>query len=170
MRIIVVDDEQHAINRLEKILKELTSDEVAVFDRSAYALDYAKENVVDVAFLDIEMPEMNGVELAKELKGVNPNVNVIFCTGYTLYMNDAIELHASGYLLKPADEKSVKKALDNLLYPIEEKMPHIFIRTFGYFDLFIDGVAVSFNRSKAKEMLAFLVDRCKLCNNIFNDD
>ena len=94
---------------------------------------------------------------SKELKKYNPFVNVIFCTGYSEYMQDAIGLHASGYLLKPAETESVKKALDNLLHPIEQAKPHFFARTFGTFDFLVNGEPLHFKRSKAKEMLAYLV-------------
>ena len=157
MKIIVVDDEQHARNRLEKHLAEITSDEVILFDRSVYALDYAKENIVDVAFLDIAMPEMNGISLAKELKKINPLINVIFCTGYSEFMHDAIKLHASGYLMKPATVDDIKQALDDLLHPMEPPKPHFYAKTFGEFDFYVDGAPVHFKRSKSKEMLAYLI-------------
>ena len=157
MKLIIVDDELHARSRLKRILEELSMEEVEVFDRSIYALEYAKSNKVDVAILDISMPEMNGIELAKELKKYNPFVNVIFCTGYSEYMQDAIDLHASGYLLKPAETESVQKALDNLLHPIEQAKPHFFARTFGTFDFLVNGEPLHFKRSKSKEMLAYLV-------------
>jgi len=157
MNIIIVDDELHARNRLKKLLSELGSEDVEVFDRSISALSFAKENRVDVAFLDITMPEMNGIELAKELKKTNPYVNVVFCTGYSEFMRDAIDLHASGYLLKPAEVESVSKALDNLLHPIAVASPRFFARTFGTFDFFVDGEPLHFKRSKSKEMLAYLI-------------
>ena len=56
------------------------------------------------------MPEINGIELAKQMKKFQPKVNVIFCTGYSEYMQQAIKLHASGYLLKPSDKEKVKEA------------------------------------------------------------
>lgn len=157
MQIIVVDDEQHARNRLKKCLADLGKTDLEVFDRSIYALQYAAEHTVDVAFLDISMPEMNGIDLAKELKKINPLVNVIFCTGYSEFMQDAIDLHASGYLLKPVETESVKKTLDNLLHPVVTQKPHFFARTFGSFDFFVDGEPVHFKRSKAKELLAYLI-------------
>lgn len=157
MKIIVVDDEQHARNRLNKHLSEVTTAEVVLFDRSASALDYAKESKIDVAFLDIAMPEMNGIALAKELKKTNPLINVIFCTGYSNFMQEAIKLHASGYLLKPASVGDVKQALDDLLHPVEPKKPHFYAKTFGEFDFFVDGAPLHFKRSKAKEMLAYLI-------------
>jgi len=157
MRIIVVDDEQHARNRLKKLLAEVGVGDVELFDRSICALDYAKGNLVDVAFLDITMPEMDGIALAKELKKTNALINVIFCTGYSEYMQDAIDLHASGYLLKPAETESVKRALDNLLHPAAPSLPHFYARTFGAFDFFVDGEPLHFKRSKSKEMLAYLI-------------
>ena len=117
MNIILVDDEQYALNSLQKNIKELDIDaKVDVFDRSIYALEFAKKNKVDVAFLDISMPEMNGVELAKELKKTNTKINIIFCTGYSEYMPQAIDLHASGYLLKPASKDDMKKATSTLFF------------------------------------------------------
>lgn len=157
MRVIVVDDEEHARNRLKRLLENISVEGVEVFDRSIYALQYAKENKTDVAFLDINMPEINGIELAKELKRINPLINVVFCTGYSEFMQDAIDLHASGYLLKPAETESVEKAINNLLHPIEFEKPRFYARTFGNFDFLIDGVPLHFGRSKAKEMLAYLI-------------
>ena len=158
MKIIVVDDEQHALTSLGKALKEISgSDEIELFDRGKSALEYAEQNKIDVAFLDISMPEIHGIDLAKRLKKINPSVNVVFCTGYSEFMSQAINMHASGYLLKPVDKRDVKYAIENLLYPTEKPIPHFYARTFGNFDFFVDGTPIRFKRSKSKEMLAFLI-------------
>ncbi len=157
MKIIVVDDEQHARIRLNEILSSTPDYDVSLFDRSSYALQYAQENVVDVAFLDISMPEMSGIDLAKALKKINPFINVIFCTGFPQYRQDAIDLHASGYLLKPAETEAVQNALENLLHPPVVTKPHFFARTFGSFDFFVDDTPLHFKRSKSKEMFAYLI-------------
>ena len=155
---MLIDDEQYALNSLQKNLNELNiRDDIVVFDRSIYALEFAKKNKIDVAFVDISMPEMNGIELAMELKKTNAKINIIFCTGYSEYMPQAIDLHASGYLLKPASKDDIKRALDNLLNPVEHQMPHFYARTFGTFDFFVDGVPIKFVRSKSKELFAYLV-------------
>ena len=158
MKIIIVDDEKHAINTLKRNLNGLVEEgNINTFDRSINALEYVKENDVDVAFLDIEMPEINGIELAKQMKKFKPKINVIFCTGYSEYMHQAISLHASGYLLKPSDKEKVKEALDNLLYPIDPIKNHFYAKTFGNFDFYVDGVPLKFSRSKSKELLAYLI-------------
>lgn len=160
MNIIVVDDEKLILQRMQDCLKEIMpSCEPVVFSTCFAALEYAQNNAVDIAFLDINMPIMNGIELAKELKKIHPLINVIFCTAYTEYMQDAIDLHASGYLLKPATAVSVEKALNNLLHPVEKPMPKVFVRTFGDFDLFINGVPALFKSKKSKELLAYLVHK-----------
>ena len=63
------------------------------------ALDFAVGRQVDVAFLDVEMLELNGIDLAKKLQELHPKINIIFITGYKEYMPDAFQLYASGYLL-----------------------------------------------------------------------
>ena len=158
MKIIIVDDEKHAINTLKRNLVGLVDENnITTFDRSINALEYIKDNDVDIAFLDIEMPEINGIDLAKQIKKFKPKVNVIFCTGYSEYMQQAIKLHASGYLLKPADKDKVKEAMDDLLYPIDPIKNHFYAKTFGNFDFYVDGVPLKFARSKSKELLAYLI-------------
>ena len=160
MKIIAVDDERPALSVLQKRITEVApDDELSTFDTSRAALEYAKTNDIDVAMLDINLPGINGMELAKELKKINPQINIIFCTAYSEFMQEAFDVHASGYLLKPVTKEGVEKALNNLLHPVEKEMPKVFIRTFGEFDLLIDGRPVLFHSKKSKELLAILVDK-----------
>ncbi|MBQ0134106.1 MAG: response regulator [Clostridiales bacterium] len=160
MRILLIDDEPAALNLLRKAVKEAVPHaDIAAFDSSLDALHDAEENRPDVVFSDIRMPELSGLPLAKALKKLNPKVNIIFSTGYSEYKDESIFLHVSGYITKPVTAEDVRAQLDNLLYPIETPTAPIHARTFGNFDLFVDGKAVAFNRSKSKELLAYLIDR-----------
>ena len=161
MKVLVLDDERNALEMMLEALKEVAPDaEPYGFRNPEEALAWAEANApVDVAFLDIQMRGITGLTVAKHLKQSNPRVNVIFTTGYSEYAIDACNMQTSGYLLKPVSAAKVRGALENLLYPIEEKHYHVFIRTFGSFEVFVNDDIVHFGRSKAKEMLAYLVDR-----------
>ena len=76
----------------------------------------------DAAFLNIEMPVMNGIELAKRLKDIASNINIVFVTGYSDYAVEAIGMSASGYLMKPVSAEQVKRELENLRNPIKNNL------------------------------------------------
>ena len=105
MRILLVDDEELQLLRLtEAVKKALPADNVFLsYANPVLAWEENKETPVDIAFLDIDMPVINGILLAKKLKIVNPQVNVIFVTAYNEYALDAYKLHASGYVTKPVN-------------------------------------------------------------------
>ncbi|MCR4726879.1 MAG: response regulator [Clostridia bacterium] len=160
MKILIVDDEEHALRSLTDCVTELRpGDDIHPFLRSDEALSFAKTEglTLDVAFLDINMPVLNGIELAKELKKIHSRLSVIFCTAYTEFVVDAIRLRASGYIHKPYSMRDIEKELNDVLnYPGGE-MPKIFARTFGEFEFFYEGVPVSFKREKSKELFAYLI-------------
>lgn len=162
MRILCVDDEPLMLIMLEQAVKEAApEDEIHAFRYQEDLLEDAKKNGCDVAFLDIHMRGMNGVELAKELKAVNPKMNIIFVTGFSEYTGDAMKLHASGYIMKPVTAEEVKKELSDLRFPIVPKSDAVLrVQCFGNFDVFLpNGEHVRFERSRSKEMFAYLVHR-----------
>lgn len=159
MKILALDDEENALKLLSNAIRKcLPSSEIYCFQEASEALEFAKNNHIDVAYLDIEMRTINGISFAKKLEVLNNNVNIIFVTGYSQYTLDAFELYASDYILKPVTSKKIQKSLDNLRKPVIEKS-HIRVQTFGNFDVFVNNVSVSFKRKKAKECLAYLVDK-----------
>jgi len=140
----------------------LTNASVACFMKPSEALDYARslQDGVDLAFLDIEMGGMNGLQLAKCLKDINGKINIIFTTGHSQYAAEAYAIHACGYLLKPISAESVLEAMDYLYHPIALKHDkRIYIQTFGNFEVYADNKPLRFFRSKTKELLAYLVMR-----------
>ena len=159
MKIIAVDDERIALEGLLDMISEASpTAELHGFEYPEDALAFAEEHECNIAFLDVEMAEMSGVELAVELKQRNPDINIIFATGFEEYRKEAYDLHASGYLTKPITVEKVKKELYDLRHPIP-KRKRMRVQTFGNFEVFIDGTPVSFKYTKTREMLAYLVDR-----------
>jgi two-component SAPR family response regulator len=161
MNILAVDDEYYALELMKRTLNEVAGGSTVYLCRDVKsALDVARENVIDVAFLDIHMPEKNGIELARDLKLLNPKVNIVFATGFSEYMKEGIDLRMSGYIMKPVTPEAVRTELENLRNPIEwSAEKRVKILTFGNFDVFIDGALVKFDRKQAKEILAYLVDK-----------
>jgi two-component SAPR family response regulator len=159
MKILAVDDEMIALEGLVKSIKEAdTTAQVFSFRFADEALEFSKTNTCDVAFLDIEMVGMSGINLANELIKLNPNINIIFSTGYGNYRDVAFDIHASGYIVKPITPEKVKKELLNLRKPVkvENKLQ---INVFGNFEVYYDGKPLKFKYTKSKELLAYLVDR-----------
>ncbi len=86
----------------------------------AFLFAYAQEKDFDILLLDVEMPEMSGVELAKKVRCENQAVQIIFITGYYEYFSDGFDVSALHYLIKPVDAKKLWPVLDravaNLAY------------------------------------------------------
>ena len=161
MKILLVDDEKLQLIRLEESVKKVLPDsKIFSFVNSLEALEVVKGEDIDVAFLDIEMPQVNGVALAKSLKEYNPKINIIFVTAYNNYAIEAMKMHASGYITKPVNEEKVKIEIDGLRFPIEfHSDKRLKIKCFGNFDVFYDNKPISFSYQKSKELFAYLVDR-----------
>ena len=161
MNILAVDDEYYALELMKRALEEVAGASTVYLCRDVRsALDTAMKTKIDVAFLDIHLPEKNGIELALDLKKLNPKVNIVFATGFSEYMKEGIDLRMSGYVLKPVTPEAVRTELENLRNPIEwNPEKRIKILTFGNFDVFIDGNPLKFERKQAKEILAYLVDK-----------
>lgn len=162
MRIILVDDENLQLIRLENEAKKVLPEnaDILTYLNPLEALKDNKDKLVDIAFLDIEMPGMNGIQLAKELKKVNPLINIIFVTAYNNYALDAYKIHASGYLSKPVSASKIKEEIDALRYPVElQGQKKLQIKCFGNFEAFHNGEPIRFSYKKSKELFAYLVDR-----------
>ena len=159
MKVIAVDDEElmlHALVRAIKASPDVA--EVVKFSSCEKALDYVKENAIDVAFLDINMRGMGGIALAEKILELRTNSKIVFCTGYEEYALPAFKIHASGYLMKPISAEDVQGEIDNIK-GVRKKEKLLDVKCFGNFEIYAKGEKVSFKRSKTKELFAFLVDR-----------
>jgi two-component SAPR family response regulator len=177
MRVIAVDDEELMLRALVRAIS-VSPDvkEVVQFSNCEKALNYVKENPIDVAFLDINMRGMGGITLAEKIIALRPNSKIVFCTGYEEYAIPAFKLHASGYLMKPISAKDVQSEIDNIK-GVRKKEKLLEVKCFGNFEVYVKGEKLSFKRSKSKELFAFLIDRKgagmtarQICAVLFPDD
>lgn len=161
MKIICVDDERLLMEDTVAICQTFPQVEAAIgFTRTEDALRYLEGNRADVALLDIDMPGMSGLEMAKKLREKWPEMQIIFLTGFPQYALEAYEVHPSGYLLKPVKKDKLAAELTYAaVRPQRKESAHIEAHTFGNFDLLVDGKPLAFKQSKCKELLAYLIDR-----------
>jgi len=159
MKIFAIDDEKAALYFAEKDLKQLFPDAIIkTFLDYELFLEEVKKELPEIVFMDIEMPGISGIDLAKEVNKINPRTNIIFATAYKKYALDALEVYASGFLIKPCNQEAILNSLAHLRYPIDNSNDLV-IKTFGNFDIFYKGNSIKFRSPKSKELLAYLVDR-----------
>ena len=118
-KVILVDDEKIILTGGMPILEEaLPEADIIGFDKPTSAIDFAKNNRIALAFLDIELGKISGLDLCRELLDISPRTNIIFLTSYIDYSFDAWSTGACGFLLKPLTVKKVKNQLTLLRYPL----------------------------------------------------
>lgn len=116
--VIMVDDRKLILTGGLPILEEVMPyAAVTGFTDPTEAIEYAKVNRVALAFLDIELRNINGLELCSTLLNINPRTNVIYLTAYCNYALDAWSTGASGFMLKPITPEGVREQLKKLRYP-----------------------------------------------------
>ena len=164
MRVLCVDDEEQALQHAVSLCREMLQiRETEGFTDPREALARMEARPADLAVLDIDMPGMDGIALARRIRALCPETAILFLTAHPQYALDAWKLHATGYVLKPLSRERLQEELSFAAEwrraRASEACPHIAVQTFGNFDLIVDGKKVNFARSKSKELLAYLVDR-----------
>ncbi|RJX38003.1 response regulator [Paenibacillus pinisoli] len=168
LRAIIVDDEPLSVKRLNRILSESGTVEVCgAFLSPLEACQYAEENPFDVAFLDISMPEIDGMSLSERLTELHPSIHIVFVTGYDEYAVQAFEMNALDYLMKPVTAERVARTLDRIrsrpAAPAPE--PLFAVRLFDGLRLFRqdeERILLKMRSPKTEELLAFLIYRRKV--------
>jgi len=152
MKTICVDDEPLAV---EYTLRQCTRlpeiEEAKGFTDSLLALDYLRAHPVDLAILDINMPQIDGITLAARIKQISPQTAILFLTAYKEYAFDAYAVHPTGYLLKPvSQEKLASEVRYTCAGTRQSSYSHIHIKTFGTFDVYVEDRPVSFKTGKSQ--------------------
>ena len=160
MNILLVDDEVSALRQIENVVRQVLPEaEIKKADEAEAAISLCREQAFDVVFLDISMPGKDGLTLAKEIKAIQPVINLVMVTAYPQFSLDALKLYVSDYIVKPALVEDVRNALANLRNPVRQQHEGLYVRCFGSFEVFYNGEAVRFGRAKVKELFAYLIDR-----------
>lgn len=160
MTIVAIDDERPARMMLLSAIEEVEPGaQVVGFDDPDELIEYARENHIDIACLDIQIYDVSGVDIARQLQEIQKDINIIFVTAYEGYMPEAFKLHASGYVTKPVDVEALREEFKNLRHDLDKHKDVLMkIVCFGNFEVFDkEGNIIKFSRSRAKEAFAYLV-------------
>lgn len=160
MIALCVDDERIPLEALRKAVEESDKISEAVgFENEDDALEWAKSHSLDVAFLDIELHSVDGLEFAKELVELHPRISIVFCTSHEQYAVRAMKMHIdAGYITKPFRAKQIQDEID---YIAQKKGNNSKLKVvcFGDFEVFYKNKPLEFKRKKTKELFAYLIDR-----------
>ena len=118
--VIIVEDEPILLSGFMHIINEVLPEVQSFgFISGEETLRFAGTTQVDVAFLDIELFGESGIDLARKLMALNSSVNIIFLTGHSEYTASALELHCSGYIMKPLTPEKIKTEIAHLRFPVK---------------------------------------------------
>ncbi|GIP40236.1 hypothetical protein J31TS4_35160 [Paenibacillus sp. J31TS4] len=183
LRAVLVDDEKPALKVLTRVLEELGHVQVVgAYTDPSEMLKEVEALKPDLAFLDIEMPEMNGLELASRLLDLEEDVEVIFVTAYSQYALEAFRVNALDYLLKPVEPDLLHRTVDRVwkrrrgTTPAKAPMAASRIVCFGSFEIYRPNLLepIRFPKAKAEELFAYLlvhrntnISKWTLCDSLW---
>ncbi len=114
MRCIVVDDEKIILDELCGMIAQTETEIQGAFQDPFEAFQKIKNVEPDAVFLDIEMPGLNGIELAREIAKFKSEIQIVFVTAYEQYALKAFEVSAVHYLLKPLTQEKINEAVKRI--------------------------------------------------------
>lgn len=162
MLVFAIDDEPKMLRMLHGAIAQAQPEaEIMDFGGGSPVLKALQEQGLrpDVVFSDIELPGMDGISLAVQIKRAAPACRIVFVTGYDSYALEAFHVHAQGYLMKPVTAAAVREELDQIPLAPARREKGLFVQCFGQFEVYYEGKPLLFERRKTKELFAFLVDR-----------
>lgn len=162
IRIAAVDDEYHILERFERMIGEFDELELCgLYTSSNELLQCQDLNLLDVVFLDIEMPGMQGIALSNLILEKNPQISIVFMTAFAQYAAQAFEINAVDYLLKPVSKERLEKTIGRFMSrkTAKKQSARPFVQCFGEFEIFVNEEILIWKNSKAKEILAYLIHK-----------
>lgn len=161
MRAVLIDDDFHSLHMLANLLDKCNVDIIATFASPFDGYNYIVREKPDVVFLEVDLPDIDGLELGIAIHKSLPLVSIVYVTSYSQYSLKAYEAHPIDYILKPIDEERLKKTIEFIKRSLRargrEQESKLKIKCFGRFEVFNDKKPVKFTTAKAQELLAFLI-------------
>ena len=166
IRIMLIDDEKPAIDELIFFLKDYSMNEIRTYSNPALALKEIAEFHPHIIFVDIDMPQMSGLEFAEKIREFNDEISIIFVTAYSQYALEAYKVHPEDYFLKPINEvyfhKTMRRILQKLQASIdtEKKENNVRVQCFGKFEVYDgNGEQIKFATKKTRELFAYFLTK-----------
>lgn len=154
---IIVDDSSLCVNMLNDICATYEELSIHKFTTPTKALEYARTASLQLAFLDVDMPELNGIELGRLLRHINPEVILIYVSSKEAPCPAAMRMKADGYIFKPYSVADISYAIEKSLVLLAGRHDEIFIQATP-FEVFCNHQLVHFSNRKSKELLSLCVD------------
>ena len=136
-KIAICDDMEEDVKYISSAVNQWAEKENITVDietfpsAESFLFRYAEQKAFDILLLDVEMPSMNGVELAKRIRKENDAVQIIFITGYTDYIAEGYEVSALHYLVKPLSETKLFKVLNRAVLKIRKNEKSLYLSLSG---------------------------------------
>lgn len=156
MITLSVDDQKEAAELMLYMLRKIDPNGTHMCASNMKDAFRLLNDEVQIIFLDIELPGLNGIEAAPMLKEKYKKLNIIYVTGHPEYVFDAVGMHPSGFLIKPVCEEDIIRELQELRFPLETVRTPLKVQC-SPFALFADGKPFDFGRGLTIELFAYLV-------------
>jgi two-component system, LytTR family, response regulator len=164
MKSVIIDDEIKAVERINEILTEDGRfDDIISFTQGLEALNYCKNQDVDIVFLDIDMPDMDGISFGRAIFKEKPQIIIVYVTAYDEYTMEAYNNFAFGYLLKPVSKMDIHSVIDLFFLRIQQNDLHnknnalIQVQMHGDKNILYRNERIIFRTKKAEEMMYLLL-------------
>lgn len=163
MKTIVVNDERMELLAFQYKVRQLPEIKlIGTFENNEDTILFSEEHSIDLAVISIMMKKSDGILLGEKLREIYPDILLIFISESDRLEQHAIDLlrlQAVTFLKEDYSDEELQYALETARLLSKRRKRRIYARTFGHFDLFVDERPIMFRSSKAKELLALLVDR-----------
>ena len=158
MITLSIDDQKTSTDLMQFMLKKIDPSGTHMTASSMKEAMEILSDDVQIVFLDIEMPGMNGIEATEKIRSLYKRINVIYVTGHPEYSFDAHQTHPSGFLRKPICERDIIRELQDLRFPIEQIKLPLMVQC-SPFSVLVNNAPFDFKRDRTIELFAYLLYR-----------